>query len=429
MKAPILKAAFAAALSLVFVLPAVTALKLPDFYIDESKLPFEALSGTETTRFWGVHKNAGYRIEVPENWNGELVVYAHGYRGTGPELTVSDPSIRRYLIENGYAWAASSYSKNYYDVKAGVQDTHAVTKLFNGLVGKPARTYLIGHSMGGHITGAAIEQYPNLYDGAMPMCGVMGDVALFDYFADFNLVAQAAAGFPATYPNPDFDATVREPLIAALGPAFPGALNEAGQTLKAVTENLSGGKRPTFDVAWLVWDQFLFQYGGADGTVNGVLNGNAVDNTTRIYQIDADPRVSPAEEVLNAAVLRVAADPNARKSQGVAKIPRINGNLPIPVLSLHTLGDLFVPFSMQQIYAERAATQGKQDLLVVRAIRDVGHCGFSVEEQEQGFADLVSWVENGIKPVGDDILNPATVADPLFGCRFTTPDRAYAPCP
>ena len=29
--------------------------------------------------------------------------------------------------------------------------------------------------MGGHITGVAIEQYPNAYDGAMPMCGVMGD--------------------------------------------------------------------------------------------------------------------------------------------------------------------------------------------------------------------------------------------------------------
>ena len=28
----------------------------------------------------------------------------------------------------------------------------------------------------------------------MPMCGVMGDAELFDYFLDFQLVAQALAG-------------------------------------------------------------------------------------------------------------------------------------------------------------------------------------------------------------------------------------------
>ena len=65
-----------------------------------------------TSRLWGVHGGAGYRIEVPENWNGELVVYAHGNRGIGLELTVSFPAIRAYLVANGYAWAASSYSKN-----------------------------------------------------------------------------------------------------------------------------------------------------------------------------------------------------------------------------------------------------------------------------------------------------------------------------
>jgi uncharacterized protein (DUF427 family) len=47
----------------------------PRYFVDESKLPFEALPGTSTTRYWGVHGGAGYRIEVPDNWNGELVLY------------------------------------------------------------------------------------------------------------------------------------------------------------------------------------------------------------------------------------------------------------------------------------------------------------------------------------------------------------------
>src|SRR2546426_8481295 len=48
-------------------------------------------------------------------------------------------------------------------------------------------------------------------------------------------------------------------------------------------------------------------------------------------------------------------------------IPPISGRLPIPVLSLHTIGDLFVPFSMEQIYARRAAAQGASDLLEKRS--------------------------------------------------------------
>jgi pimeloyl-ACP methyl ester carboxylesterase len=150
----------------------------------------------------GGHDGAGFRVEVPADWNGELVLYAHGFRGADLELTVTNPSIREYLVRHGYACAASSYSKNGYDVKQGVLDTHALGQRFNGLVSRPQRTYVMGHSMGGHITGVAIEQYPNDFAGALPMCGVMGDTELFDFFLDFQLVAQALAGVQAQFPAP-----------------------------------------------------------------------------------------------------------------------------------------------------------------------------------------------------------------------------------
>jgi len=51
-------------------------------------------------------------------------------------------------------------------------------------------------------------------------------------------------------------------------------------------------------------------------------------------------------------------------------------------------------------------------------------------EQEIAFADLVNWVKNGVKPAGDDFLDPIAVANPDFGCQFTTEKRSYAPpCP
>ncbi len=401
----------------------------PAYFVDESKLPFDALPGTSTTRHWGVHNSAGFRIEVPDRWNGDLVLYAHGFRGADLELTVSNPRIREYLVTHGYAWAASSYSKNGYDVRQGVVDTHALGALFTRLVGHPRRMYITGHSMGGHITGVAIEQYPQAYAAALPMCGVMGDNELFDYFLDFNLVAQALAGVSAKFPAPaDYETAVVPGVKAALGPAYPFALNPKGLALLGVTQNISGGVRPAFATSFMLWGNFLFTVGAIDGDI-GVASGNVQDNHDTVYQIDSDPALSPDEIALNATVLRVTRDPQGRHPNGLANIPPISGRLPIPVLSLHTIGDLFVPFSMEQIYARRAAAEGASDLLVVRAIRDHAHCGFAVPEEAAAFADLVQWVENGVKPAGDDILTPSAVADPNFGCRFSVPGHAgFAPC-
>ena len=69
----------------------------------------------------------------------------------------------------------------------------------------------------------------------------------------------------------------------------------------------------------------------------------------------------------------------------------------------------------------------RDDRFLTRAIRDHNHCGFAVQEEAAAFADLVNWVTNGIKPAGDDILTPATVADPKFGCQFSVPGHEGDP--
>lgn len=402
------------------LLPAgAVAAAAPAYFVDQAKLPFDALPGTTTTRYWGVLNGAGYRIEVPQNWNGDLVLYAHGYRGTGLELTVSNPSLRAYLIGRGYAWAASSFGTNGYDVARGVEDTRALKPLFAGLVRQqPRRTYIMGHSMGGQIVGAAIERYRNDYAGALPMCGVMGDRALFDSFLDFQLVAQALTNNRVGYPVPANYQSEIVPQIKATLSANPLLY----QFLLAAMKQRTGGERPLADVGFLIWYDILFALGGIDPTpeVPGPFPGNA----TTIYQLDSDPALSAVEQVINAGVQRIAAPP---PGQQPASIPALSGDIPVPVLTLHGLGDMFVPFSMEQLYARRVATQGKGNLLVQRAIRDALHCGFTAAEEEQAFADLVTWVERGIKPAGDQILNPAAVADPRFGCFFTREQRFYAP--
>ena len=417
----------------------------PDYFVDPTKLPFDALPGPASQRWWGIHGGAGYRIEVPAGWNGELVVWAHGYAGVGLELTVQNPPmpLRAHLLSEGYAWAASSYRRNDYDVKAGVADTHALTALFNGIVAKPGRTYLVGASMGGHITAAAIEQYPNAYDGAMPTCGVLADYELFDYFLDFNLGAQQLGTGSSTFPvDPAtyLGTTVPAIKLALSGGAWPAPVTPAAQQLKTLTMLRSGGVRPNFDSAWLFWNSiagivsgqpgnFLFDLGLGDGTLVGH-PGVAVDNTDTVYQLDVDPALSADEVAFNQAIARVASDPAGRRPAGMANIPVVKGTPRIPVLTLHNLGDLFVPFKMEVDYARRVAANGASDLVVQRAIRGVGHCDFTSQEMVTGFDDLVTWVETGAKPAGDVILDPAAVAAPAYGCRFTRGSHFLGqPCP
>lgn len=137
-----------------------------------------------------------------------------------------------------------------------------------------------------------------------------------------------------------------------------------------------------------------------------------------MYQLDSDPALTQAKQDLNAAILRVAASPQDIQPAALANIPPSAGTFRIPVVSLHMIGDLFVPLSTEQVYSQRAAANGTSQLLVSRAIREVGHCGFTESEQAAAFADLVRWVEAGVKPAGDDILTPDVVASRTFGLRL-----------
>src|SRR5262245_12237721 len=302
------------------------------FFVDETKLPFNELPGLPSTRYFGIDNGAGFRIEVPANWNGDLVVYTHGFRGTSLELTVDSPSLRPYFLQNGFAWAASSYSKNFYDVRAGVESTNSLVRYFKANIGEPNRTFITGFSMGGHVIGAAVEQFPNVacppgplksvcdrlievlgelsggvkWDGAAPFCGVMGDTALFQYFGDFNYVAETLAGVTSQFPPPpDYATTTRPATLAALyvnpdaintGNGSTAVLNDQGLKLRSFTTQTTGGTRPYADASFRFFQQLLFSFGGRDGTVDGIVSGNIFDNRHREYQLDADPALTAEEE-------------------------------------------------------------------------------------------------------------------------------------
>jgi hypothetical protein len=415
---------------------------LPPYTIVNPPLAPASVGGQPTTVYQGTHEHAAYIIEVPPVWNGDLVMWAHGYRGTVTVLTVGPPDygLRQRLLDQGYAWAASSYAGNGYDIRTGVKSTRSLADLFKDLVGKPDRRYIAGVSMGGHIIGRSLEQYPGYYDGAMPLCGVMGDQELFDFFLDYNLVAQALAGVPA-YPVPtDYVTTAVPQINAALGIATinvlaPEPTNDLGRQFRDITVNRSGGPRPGSAAAFAFWKNFLFQLAqpAVEPTPDDPLALRPGQIATNLFT-----RYEPNSPVdVNRSVLRVAPENlRDRLTASLTQIPKIAGRPHAPVLSLHGLGDLFVPFGMEQEYARDVAHHAQGRNLVQRAIRTINHCEFSPTEVGTAWDDLVNWVERRQKPAGDSVLDAAVVAAPTYGCRFSDPAAyltgtrpLFAPCP
>ena len=400
---------------------------LPGYTINNPPVTPILVDGVATTVLQGVHRHAAYNIEVPPQWNGDLVMWAHGYRGNTTVLFADTPAfgLRQRLLQQGYAWASSSYYSNGFDIRSGVLSTKDLAGQFGRLVDRPHRTYIAGVSMGGYIIGRSLEEFPHLYDGALPLCGVMGDHALLDFFLDYNVVAQALSGV-AAYPVPaDYLSNAVPRIQAALGlvglsPVGPDTTNDLGKQFRAIVVNRSGGPRPGADAAFAVWKDFLFSLAvPSGGDSPSQRPGQLATNLFTVYRPN-----SPVD--VNATVLRVRPENlRERLSPRLTEVPRIAGRPRVPVVSLHDLGDLFVPFSMEQHYARDVAHHGRSRLLVQRAVRAAQHCEFTPTEVGTAWDDLVRWVGTGARPAGDRVTDPAVVAAPDYGCRFSDP-AAYA---
>jgi pimeloyl-ACP methyl ester carboxylesterase len=133
------------------------------------------------TTLTGELNGAPYTIVVPDNWNGALVVHAHGYRDLADHPGEVDdrsapatpsPALEPVLLAQGYALAGSAYKTNGWAVQDGIADTRALVSHFRGAVGTPSRTLLWGFSMGSLVTLALAEQTAGHFDGYLAACAV-----------------------------------------------------------------------------------------------------------------------------------------------------------------------------------------------------------------------------------------------------------------
>ncbi len=375
---------------------------------DLSDPSFEALEGAEA--FFGKLGGTVYTIEMPDDWNGRLVLWAHGFRGLDPDLVVDMPPMREYLIQNGYAWAASSYSANGFVPFEGAHETAALHDFFIQEFGQPDYSYIVGASMGGNATLLSLELFPSRYDGALAACSAMG-LGEVDFIGHYVVLGAYAAGVT----QEEFDSMES---IVELGERILPAL-QFNPAVRALFENLvatlTGGPRPFRHEGF---DEFFLRNFLLAAEL-GPLLLDAFDNTEFVYP--GDPASGISAEEVNQKVVRIAGDPQVRNAD--PNLSDLTGAVPAPLLMIHTTGDGWVPISEVQAFRRLAEAADNGDLVVQRAVRAPGHCDFSDGELSRAAEDLMNWVENGVKPEGEDILGPLEDA----GLDFTDPIREDDP--
>ncbi len=143
----------------------------------------------------GVLGGADYLIEVPANWRGGLVVFAHGIqRGTG-RGTVTRPPIAGHIVDQGHAWIASGYRAREYQPHLFIEDLVALRELFLKEIGRPRWTIIYGQSMGGHMVVASLER-PGLYQGGLAECRLVDGIGIADYLMAHTAAAELISGVP-----------------------------------------------------------------------------------------------------------------------------------------------------------------------------------------------------------------------------------------
>jgi hypothetical protein len=291
--------------------PAATPVPCPAQEWQPGDAAFEALPAAKA--FFGKYDGGIYRIEIPEKWNGELMLSAHGYvpnsGQNGSTLRVSNPLIRQHLIDRGFAWAASSYRCNGYVPGQGLVDTMALTALFTKFNGgtAPRRVYLTGTSMGGHVTLLGMHEFPTTFAGGLAMCPASPD--LFDYFTTVGAAAEVISGVQFKAGELDDDATR---MGEALGK--PPDYTAKGRQLASVEIQMSGGPRP-FAVEGLA-SRFVANATAEAAVLAGATTpaARAMTNAQVKYEIDRGLGITADD--LNARARRKAADPQVRNPNG-----------------------------------------------------------------------------------------------------------------
>ncbi len=357
----------------------------------------------------------------PEEWNGVLVVYAHGYVAPGQAIQISGDTLQAAqillpgLLGNGFAFATTSYRKNGYAIEQAENDINALVENYPG--GIPETVLLVGASEGALIITGLIEKYKGRYDGGLALCGPLaGTNYTVQYFGDFRVIFDYLFPVHPLDSLPIFFTDADNPIASKIGIIPPdkgdqfweanwlSGINYEGRIKETILYDLNNNNG---DLTQQLFDIVRVAMPDSDNpdyaelvaeTVSGILSytirgfndlgetagGDPYGNKRKWYW------GSKNDWLLNFQVERVAPDRSARSY--LKKYYTPTGKPSAPLVLAHTIGDGTVPFRNQVIYGLKALFGGFADQVQTISVDRFGHCTFEPQEALGAFGLLLSKV-------------------------------------
>jgi pimeloyl-ACP methyl ester carboxylesterase len=362
----------------------------------------------------GLLDGAAYRIDIPNDWNHDLVVYYHGYAQQPVTFHLAERlrGQQAPLLERHYAVAESAYSQTGWALQQAYPETEALRRYFTKRFGQPRETYVAGGSMGGALVMVTLELNPKPYLGGLDLCGSLGATS-----ESFDQRFALRAAFDSYFPE----------LMPALVPVpadFKANRGERDRIETALKENPQGAAamRALAGVhtdTELAWDMAYFTY--VIGDMQRRAGGNPFDNRNMIYS-GTSATNSESDYELNDKVQRYVAQPGARAYLLHHYTP--TGRLGRPMLALHTVYDPVVPVAQLEQYGHKVQSMGYGNNLVQQYVHREGHCNLTQDEILQAFDELVDWTHGAARPRAGLLKTPPRVLS--AGVRESAPRRAGA---
>ena len=382
---------------------------------------------------------AYYRIAMPHQWNGHLVLHAHGGPALGapkPERVAADLTRWSIMVRAGYAWAGSSFRQGGVEVRAAAQDTERLRQIFVHQVAQPRRTILHGQSWGASVAAQGAEMFQRTADGQRPYDGVLltsgvlaGGTRSYDFRTDLRVVYQYLCH---NHPRPteaQYPLNIGLPRDAVMTQAdLQARVNECLALNKPAAERTAEQQRKVQTLVDVVripasaiqshlnWATFHFR----DVVQHRTGGASPFGNRGVAYQ------GSPDDAALNAGVLRYRADPQAVARFG--EDTDLTGRIAVPVLTVKGIDD---PTAFVELDAQFKATMergGSNARLVQTFTRHSGHSYLSDPTYPTLMAALLRWVDEGVKPTPEGVAQQCPGYEKAFGpgCAFVP---GYVPAP
>jgi len=385
-------------------------------------------TGAVTTKTGAFSDGSTYLIQCPSGaWNGTLFLYSHGYVVPGeanPAQDGTDPVTEGWLLGNGYAIAGSSYAITGWAVKSALTDQVATVNTFDQTYGRPSHTIPWGVSLGGMITAGLIQDYPSLFSAALPLCGVLSggvatwNTALDAAFAFQQLIAPTIKIVHISDADAASNLTAGEEAIAAAQQtpqgkariALVAALDDTPGWFTPLSPEPAATDYAAQEVNQYLWDTevtfpFVLDF---RAQLEDVAGGNPSWNTGVNYVTDLAKSADLAEvealykaaglslskdlQTLNSAP-RISADPFA--VEYLAQSIAYNGDISVPTLTMHTIGDGLVVPENEQAYRSVVDRDGRGALLQQLFVSRAGHCAFTPAEIVTSMKVLLNRMSTG----------------------------------